>query len=128
MRKRLTLPTTRLRGFIAALMVVVLGVVTFSSVFARAAQALPVAGTDAPAFTALSGQKTTRAKICHRMALPGSVNTCPLSTFSFGAVFGAVERSLFPPAFVIAGWRLNDASLPPQGSGPGFYRPPRARA
>jgi len=118
----------RLRGFIAALMVVTLGVVSFSAVFARAARASPVVRADTPAITALSGGKTVPEKICHRMALPGSVNTCPLSSFSFGAVFGATEGSLLPPASVVAGWRLNDSSLPPQQSGFGFYRPPRVRA
>ena len=119
---------TRLRGFIAALMVVVLGVVTFSAVFARAAQALPVVHADVPAITALSGQKKTHLKMCHRMALPGSINICPLASFSFGAVFGAADGSLLPPVSVIAGWRLNDASLPQQRSGRGLYRPPRAFA
>ena len=118
----------RLRGFIAALMIVALGIVTFSAVFARAAQATPVVRAEMPAITALSGRKTTPAKICHRMALPGSVNTCPLSSFSFGAVFGAADGSLLPPVSVIAGWRLNDASLPQQRSGRGLYRPPRAFA
>ena len=118
----------RLRGFIAALMVVTLGIVTFSAVFARAAQASPVVRAETPAITALSGRKAVPAKMCHRMALPGSVNICPLSSFSFGAVFGAADGSLLPPASVITGWRLNDSSLPPQRSGPGFYRPPRALA
>jgi len=119
---------TRLRGFIAALMVVVLGVVTFSAVFARAAQASPVVRAGVPVITALSGGKPVSAKMCHRMALPGSVNTCPLASFSFGAVFGAADGSPPPPVSVIAGWRLNDAALPAQRSGPGFYRPPRAFA
>lgn len=128
MRKRPTLLMTRLRGIIAALMVVTLGIVSLSAVFARAAQASSVVHADVPVITALSGRKAVPAKMCHRMALPGAANTCPLSSFSVGVVLGAADGSLFPPVSVAAGWRRNDASLRPQQFTLGLYRPPRALA
>jgi hypothetical protein len=127
MRERPILLMERLRGFTAVLMIAVIGIVSFSAVFARAAQALPAAHANVPTIAMLSGIKTIPIKMCHRMVLPGTVNSCPLSSLSFGAVFGT-DASQFPPASVAAAWRLNDSSLPPQQPGLGLYRPPRAFA
>jgi hypothetical protein len=62
------------------------------------------------------------------MLLPGTVNSCPLSSFSFGTIFSTADNSSLPPASIAAAWRLNDSSLPPQQPALGLYRPPRAFA
>jgi len=128
MRERAISLTARLRGFIAMLMVAVIGIVSFSAVFARAAQPSPVAQSFAPPIVTLSGTKTMPVKMCHRMAVPGTANSCPLSSLSFGAVFGTADHSSLPPASAAAAWVLNNSSLPLQQSDLGLYRPPRASA
>ena len=120
--------TVRLRGFIAVLMVKVISIVSFSAVFARTVQASPAPQPGMPAIVTLSGAKAVPAKICHRMVTPGTVNICPLSSFSFGAVFATADGSALTATSVAAAWRLNDSSLPPQQPGRGLYRPPRASA
>lgn len=118
--------TVRLRGFIAVLMVTVISIVSFSAVFARAVQASPAAQPGMPAIVTLSGTKTVPVKMCHRMVSPGTANSCPLSSFSFGAVFRTADDSALAATSVAAAWRLNDSSLAPQQPGRGLYRPPRA--
>lgn len=63
-------------------------------------------------------------KPCHKALLPGAVNTCPLSAFSFNAV--PSEGAAYSPT--LAGrdvrWRILTASLAAQCGGYSPYRPP----
>lgn len=115
----------RWRRVTAALMVAVIGLVSFSLVVHRAALASPVpAHASAPA--GFADLPTVPAKPCHRMVLPGVINNCPLSGVGFSAVF-TVGASIVPPTAVTVAWLLGDSPLSLQHSASGLYRPPRSR-
>jgi hypothetical protein len=113
----------RWRAAIAMLMTLVISVMSFSIVMHRSALASPAYGT---ALARLADSRTSPAKPCHATVLPGAANTCPMSSFCFGAILGADAGCALPSPAAVAVWRLADSSLVMQCPSRGLFRPPRS--
>lgn len=69
-----------------------------------------------------------RPKPCRRFVLPGTVNSCPLSSFSFGFIPAVDADHAVPASIDATPWRLRNSLLRAQCHGPSLYRPPRLQA
>lgn len=115
----------RFRSSIAALMALVIGAMSF------------VVATNAPAL-ALSAKSRVVAEIttprigpakpCQKTVLPGTVNTCPLSSFCFSFIPGVSSDCAVSAQIATAPWRLSHSSLRTQCCDLSPYRPPRSAA
>ena len=113
-----------------------LAVVTASFTLAlrEPALAVPVSATSltvtnaAQAGTSLTAHHRQRPTPCQKSVLPGTVNTCPLSNFSFNGVAVTTAGLTTVTDLDAARWTFNDTSRPPQCLGLSPYRPPCARA
>jgi hypothetical protein len=67
-------------------------------------------------------------KPCQKMVLPGTVSTCPLSSFTFNFIPTTGAATVVPALVTAAQWRLSNSLLLPQCSGFSPYRPPCFKA
>lgn len=63
-------------------------------------------------------------KPCQKMVLPGTINTCPLSSFTFNFIPTVDADPAVSASVAAVQWQLSNSSLPPQCSGFSPYRPP----
>ena len=118
----LGLALRRFRSGMAIVMMLVVGVASFTVVMHRAALASPVYASSA---NVLSNAPASPVKPCNKIVPPGVVNTCPLSSFSIAAVLSSDAGYASNTPIAATAWSLNDSSLPVQVAGLGLYRPPR---
>ncbi len=118
----LGLALRRFRSGMAIVMMLVIGVASFTVVMHRAALASSVYASSANAW---SNAPASPAKPCNKIVPPGVVNTCPLSSFNIAAVLSSDAGYASDVPMAATTWLLSDSSLPLQVAGLGLYRPPR---
>lgn len=112
---------SRFRRGIAGLMVLVVFVASFALTAREPALAMSAKGRTVVEMTT-SGKHLP--KPCQKMVLPGTVNTCPLSSFTFNFIPTVGADPAVSALVTAAQWQLSNSSLPPQCSGFSPYRPP----
>lgn len=115
----------RFRRCIARLMVLVVFVASFALAASEPVLAISAKGRTVVEMTT-SGKHLP--KPCRKMVLPGAVNTCPSSSFSFSFIPTIGADYAVPTLVTATLWRLNNSSLPAQCCSFSPYRPPRSEA
>lgn len=115
----------RFRNGFAALMALVIAVMSFAVATSGPALASSTKGRVAAEITK---PRTSPAKPCQKTVLPGTVNTCPLSSFCFSFIPGGSADCAVSTQVATALWRLSDSSLRTQCCDLSPYRPPRSAA
>ena len=115
----------RFRRFIAALMALVVFVASFAVAAREPALAMSANGRIVVAMTTF---RKDLPKPCQKIVLPGTVNTCPLSSFSFSFIPTVGADYAVPTLVTATLWRLSNSSLPAQCCGFSPYRPPCFKA
>ena len=111
-----------MKGALAALMIVILGLVSVAASMQGSVLSVPAHGTTVAQFTQSHG---SAARPCHKSALSGQLGAC-LSGFSFAAILENASAGTLPQPAKSAGWRLHNSSLPRQYAGFGLFKPPRS--
>ena len=120
---RLGLALRRFRSGIAILMMLVIGVASFTVVMHRSALASPASVSTTNWFSAAP---LSPVKPCQKRVPLGTVNTCPLSSFNITTILSTDAGCGLDALTAATAWRLSDSSLPAQVAGLGLYRPPRS--
>lgn len=115
----------RLRRFIATLMALVVFVASFALAAREPALAMLANGRAVAEMTISSKHLP---KPCQKIVLPGTANTCPLSSFSFNFIPSVGADTAVPTLVTATLWRLSNSSLPAQCCGFSPYRPPCSEA
>ena len=126
------LPTTgsrarpvRVRRYIAGLM----ALVVFAASFALAAREPALAmSANGRAVAEMTTSGKYLPKPCQKIVLPGTVNTCPLSSFSFNFVPSVGANTAGPTLVAAVQWQMSNSSLAAQCCGFSPYRPPCSKA
>lgn len=115
----------RIRRYIAGLMALVVFVASFALAAREPALAMSANGRAVAEMTT-SGKYLP--KPCQKIVLPGTVNTCPLSNFSFNFIPGVGANTAGPTFVAEVQWQMSNSSLLAQCCGFSPYRPPRFEA
>ena len=119
----LGLAPRRSRSGIAVLMMLVLGVASFTIVMHRFALA-------SAAYINITSRLTPApanpVKSYHKVVLPGTINAYPLSSFTITAILDNNASSAIEAPATSTAWRLSDSSIAVQVAGLRLYRPPRS--
>jgi hypothetical protein len=118
----------RFRRYLAGLMAVVMLAASFAVAARDPAVALPAGNSNASQFVTfdLTSHRQAQPKPCQKHVLPGTINPCPLSSFSFNLILTTGADTAVPVLIGTAPWQLSNSSLPPQCAGFSPYRPPCA--
>jgi hypothetical protein len=111
----------RVRRFIAGLM----ALVVFAASFALAAREPALAmSANGRAVAEITTSGKYLPKPCQKIVLPGTVNTCPLSSFSFNFIPSVGASTSGPTLVAAVQWQMSNSSLAAQCCGFSPYRPP----
>ena len=115
----------RVRRYIAGLMALVVFVASFALAAREPGLAMSANGRAVAEMTT-SGKYLP--KPCQKIVLPGTVNTCPLSSFSFNFIPSVGANAAGPTLVAAVQWQMSNSSLAAQCCGFSPYRPPCSEA
>lgn len=109
------------RRFIAGVMTLVVLAASFTLALRAPVSAMSIKSSIAAEVTP---HRQAQPKPCQKTVLPGTLNTCPLSSISFN-IIPPVAADADVLALTTTQWQLSNSWLPPQCIGFSPYRPPR---